>query len=279
MGPKAAPLLARIALDHGLEAAAHLAVRTSLDDLGRLGHNLNVAVAYADVASSLGLPRGLVTLANLGHIQAVGLQGIAPVNIPDLVGGGAGEPDVDLLSRLLEEWEFQRVEGVLRALAFDARSDEACRPLLVAASADPGFLGHTLSQAHAARLASRFLTPAENAWLLWKLYRTLTTKFGYPDFLRLRETHPAQHRPVLEALRASLQYKSPPAEETVRHALEADVSLDDILAAVVDFYGQWTVGEKEHTISYLSAVLQTAKFLGKEEALLPLAIGLSKLPF
>jgi len=47
----------------------------------------------------------------------------------------------------------------------------------------------------------------------------------------------------------------------------------------VDFYGQWTVGEKEHTISYLNAVLQTAKFLGREESLLPLAIGLSKLPF
>ena len=56
-------------------------------------------------------------------------------------------------------------------------------------------------------------------------------------------------------------------------------SLDEILAAVVDFYGQWTVGEKEHTISCLNAVLQTAKFLGKDEALLPLAIGLSKLPF
>ena len=47
----------------------------------------------------------------------------------------------------------------------------------------------------------------------------------------------------------------------------------------MDFYGQWTVGEKEHTISCLNAVLQTAKFLGKDEALLPLAIGLSKLPF
>jgi hypothetical protein len=279
MGPKAAPLLARIALDHGFEAAAHLAVRTSLDDLGRLGHNLDVAVAYADVATTLGLPRGLVTLANLGHLQAVALQGIAPADIPDLVGGGDGEPDVGLLGRLCEDWEFQRVEGVLRALAFDARSDEAYRPLLVAASADPGFLGHTLSQAHSARLASRFLTPSENAWLLWKLYRTLTSKFGYPDFLRLGETHRAERASVLEALRASLQYKSPPAEETVRHSLEADVPLDEILAAVVDFYGQWTVGEKEHTISYLNAVLQTARFLGKEEALLPLAIGLSKLPF
>jgi len=84
---------------------------------------------------------------------------------------------------------------------------------------------------------------------------------------------------MLSALESSLRYKSPPAEETVRHALEADVPIEDLLATVVDFYGQWTVGEKEHTISYLNAVLQTAKFLGKEEALLPLAIGLSKLPF
>src|SRR5205809_518841 len=79
--------------------------------------------------------------------------------------------------------------------------------------------------------------------------------------------------------RRTVRSSSPPAEERVRHALEAEVPLDDILAAIVDFYGQWTVGEKEHTIGYLNAVLQTAKFLGKEEALLPLAIGLSKLPF
>src|SRR5206468_4944197 len=91
---------------------------------------------------------------------------------------------------------------------------------------------------------------------------------------------PAAERPAPpRGLESSLRYKSPPAEETVRHALEADVPLDELLAAIVDFYGQWTVGEKEHTISYLNAVLQTAKFLGREEALLPLAIGLSKLPF
>jgi len=279
MGPKAAPLLARIAVDHGFEAAAHLAVRTSLDDLGRLGHNLDMAVAYADVATTLGMPRGLVALANLGHVQAVGLQGIAPSEIPVLAGAGEGEPDVELLDRLVTDWEFGRVEAVLRALAFEAKADEAYGPLLVAASADPGFLGHTLSAAHAARIASRFLTPSENAWLLWKLYRTLTTKFGYPEFLHLGEVHRGDRSAVLEAMKASLQYKSPPAEETVRHALEADVPLDEILATVVDFYGQWTVGEKEHTISYLNAVLQTAKFLGPEEALLPLAIGLSKLPF
>ena len=278
-GPKAAALLPRIGLDHGIEVASHLAIRTSLDDPGRLGHNLATAVAYGEVATTLGLPRGLVPLSNLGHVQAVSLQGVPPIEIPSLAGSGPGKPDVELLGRLLEDWEFERVEEILRALAFEGSADSAYSPLLIAASADPGFLGHTLSEVHAARLASRYLTPSENAWLLWKLYRTLTTKFGYPDFLRLGETTSTDGSSLLAALESSLRYKSPPAEETVRHALEAGLPLDDLLAAIVDFYGQWTVGEKEHTISYLNSVLQTAKFLGREEALLPLAIGLSKLPF
>lgn len=278
-GSKAAPLLGRIALDHGTEVAAHLAIRVSLDDLGRLGHNLATAVAYTDVAGTLGLPRGLVPLANLGHIQALGLKGGRSVEIPVLTDAGDGDPDVDRLTRLVEDWEFDRVEGILRSLAFEGQADGALRPLLVAASADPGFLGHTLSEVHLARLATRYLTPSENAWLLWKLYRTLTTHFGYPEFLRLGSSALAEPEGILPALEASLRYKSPPAEETVRRALEAGVPLDDLLAAVVDFYGNWTVGEKEHTISYLNAVLQTAKCLGKDEALLPLAIGLSKLPF
>ena len=279
MGPKAAPLLARIALDHGIETAAHLAIRTALDDLGRLGHNLALAVGYADVASILGLPRGLVPLANLGYVQSVGLQGVPPTEIPPLASPNRGNADADALASLLEEWEFDRVQPILQDFAFAGRADEAYRPLLIAASAEPGFLGHTLTEVHTARLASRFLTPSENAWLSWKLYRTLTTRFGYPEFLRLGKPENQDRSSMLAALESSLRYKSPPAEETVRHALEADVPLEDILAAVVDFYGQWTVGEKEHTISYLNAVLQTARFLGKEEALLPLAIGLSKLPF
>jgi len=279
MGAKAAPLLARIALDQGIETAAHLAIRTSLDDLGRLGHNLALAVGYADVASILGLPRGLVPLANLGYVQSVGLQGVPPTEISTLAPPSRGKADEGALASLLEEWEFDQVEPILQAFAFEGRSDEAYRPLLIAASAEPGFLGHTLTEVHTARLASRFLTPSENAWLSWKLLRTLTTRFGYPEFLRLGEPENQDQSSMLAAVESSLRYKSPPAEETVRHALEADVPLQDILAAVVDFYAQWTVGEKEHTISYLNAVLQTAKFLGKEEALLPLAIGLSKLPF
>jgi hypothetical protein len=279
MGSKAAPLLARIALDEGIEAAAHLAIRTALDDLGRLGHNLGLAVGYSEVASVLGLPRGLVPIANLGHLQAVGLQGVPPLEIPTLKETNLGTVDPVALASYLEGWEFDRVEPILQAFALAGKTDEAYRPLLIAASAEPGFLGHTLSEVHSARLASRFLTPSENAWLSWKLYRTLTTRFGYPEFLRLGETEDRDRPSMVTALESSLRYKSPPAEETVRHALEADVPLDDILASVVDFYGQWTVGEKEHTISYLNAVLQTAKFLGRDEALLPLAIGLSKLPF
>jgi hypothetical protein len=106
MGAKAAPLLARIALDHGVEAAAYLAIRTSLDDLGRLGHNLALAVGYSEVASALGLPQGLVPLANLGYMQAVGLQGVSPVEIPAMEGAGPGRPDVNALGHHLEEWEF-----------------------------------------------------------------------------------------------------------------------------------------------------------------------------
>src|SRR2546430_14908160 len=146
MGPKAAPLLARIALDHGVETAAHLAIRASLDDLGRLGHNLALAVGYADVASILGLPRGLVPLANLGYVQSVALQGVPPIEVPTLAPPARGKADAAALASLLEEWEFDRVEPILQAFAFEGRTDEAYRPLLVASSAEPGFLGHTLTE-------------------------------------------------------------------------------------------------------------------------------------
>jgi len=220
-----------------------------------------------------------VPIANLGQLQSVGLQSVPPGDIPSFDRSGGAEADGEALAALLDEWEFDRVEPILQAFASEGKADEAYRPLLVAASADPGFLGHTLTEVHTARLASRFLTPPENAWLSWKLYRTLTTRFGYPEFLRLGTPEHREPAAILAAVESSLRYKSPPAEETVRHALESDVPLEAILASVVDFYGQWTVGEKEHTISYLNAVLQTANFLGRDEALLPLAIGLSKLPF
>src|SRR5204863_1265787 len=228
MGTKASFLLARIALDQGVEAAGHLAVRASLDDLGRLGHNLALAVGYADFASVLGLPRGLVPIANLGQLQAVGLQAVPPGDIPPLERSRGAAADEGALAALLDEWQFDRVEPILQAFAAEGKADEAYRPLLVAASADPGFLGHTLTEVHTARLASRFLTPPENAWLSWKLYRTLTTRFGYPEFLRLGKPENQDRPSMLAALESSLRYTSPPAEATFRHALEADVSLDDI---------------------------------------------------
>jgi len=47
----------------------------------------------------------------------------------------------------------------------------------------------------------------------------------------------------------------------------------------VNAYGHWTVGEKEHTITLLGAAVETARFLGRDEALLPLAVALMRLPF
>ncbi len=279
LGDQAASLLGRIALDHGFERAAHVALRASLDDVGRLGHNLVTAMSYVEAAGVAGPDRELVPLMNLARLQAFALQGVQPVTIPERDGAGDGDPDPEALSDFVVDGSFDRVEGTLQALCFSGRADDAYRPLLVATSADPGFLGHSLSLVHAARLASRYLTPTENTWLSWKLYRTLTTRFGYPEFLELGTSEPLDRDALLPALESSLRDKSPPAERTLRQALENGVPLDELLATVVNFYGNWTVGEKEHTISYLNSALQTARFLGPERALLPLTIALGRLPF
>ncbi len=279
LGDQAASLLGRIALDHGFERAAHVALRASLDDVGRLGHNLVTAMSYVEAAEVAGPDRDLVPLMNLARLQSFALQGGKPVTIPERDGAGDDDADPEALSEFVVDGAFDRVEGTLRALCFSGRADDAYGPLLVATSADPGFLGHSLSLVHAARLASRYLTPSENAWLSWKLYRTLTTRFGYPEFLQLGTSEPLDRDALLPALESSLRDKSPPAERTLRQALENGVPLDELLATVVDFYGNWTVGEKEHTISYLNAALQTARFLGPERALLPLTIALGRLPF
>ena len=279
LGEQAASIMGRLGMDAGVAAAAHLALRTSLADLGRLGHNLVTAVSYVEAAESLGRGRSLVPLLNLARLQAFALQGTRAAEIPERGDAGDGEPDVALLGDLVVEGSFDRVESVLQALAFAGRAEDAYRPLLVATSADPGFLGHSLSVVHAARRALRFLTPSENTWLSWKLYRVLTTRFGYPEFLRLGSSEAIDRSTLLAALESSLRDKSPPVERTLRQALENGVPVDELLATVVDFYGNWTVGEKEHTISYLDAALQTAKFLGREEALLPLTLALGKLPF
>ncbi len=279
LGDQAASVLGRIALDHGLPTAAHVALRTSLDDVGRLGHNLVTATSYAEAAEAVGKTQALIPMMNLGRLQAFSLQGVPVATVPERGGVGGANPDVEALGGYVMDGAFDEVEPTLQALAFSGRADDAYRPLLIATSAEPGFLGHSLSLAHAARLASRYLTPSENTWLAWKLYRTLTTRFGYPEFLTLGASEPLDRASLLPALESSLRYKSPPAERTIRQALENGVPLEELLAAVVDFYGHWTVGEKEHTISYLNAALQTARFLGRDQALLPLTMALGQLPF
>jgi len=279
LGDQAASVLGRVVLDQGLEAASHVTLRASLDDLGRLGHNLVTAVSYVSAAETAGRGRELVPLMNLARLQAFALRDAPTASIPDRADPGGGESSVDELGELVVDGAFDQVEPALQALAFSGLADEAYRPLLIATSAEPGFLGHSLSLAHAARLASRFLTPSENAWLSWKLYRTLTTRFGYPEFLELGASESLDRDALLPALESSLRNKSPPVERTLRQALENEVALDDLLATVVNFYGNWTVGEKEHTIIYLNAALQTAKFLGRDRALLPLTIALGRLPF
>jgi len=279
LADQAASVMGRLTMDHGIEVSSRVALRASLADLGRLGHHFVTAASYVEAAASFGGAKILVPVMNLARLQAFSLQGTHVVPIPDREGSGDEEADTDVLEALVEEGSFDRVEGVLRALAFEGHADEAYRPLLIAASVEPGFLGHSLSLVHAARQASRHLTPSENAWLSWKLYRTLTTRFGYPGFLELEAGEDLDRDALLPALESSLRDKSPPAERTLRQALENGVSLDDLLATIVNFYGNWTVGEKEHTISYLNAALQTAKFLGREHALLPLTIALGRLPF
>ncbi len=279
LGDQAASVLGRLALDHGLETAAHVALRASLDDVGRLGHNLVTATCYVQAAEAASRGQELVPLMNLGRLQSFSLEGVRAADIPGREGAGDAEADVGALGEQVVEGAFDQVEATLQALAFSGLADQAYRPLLVATSADPGFLGHSLSLVHAARLASRFLTPTENAWLSWKLYRTLTTRFGYPEFLELGPSESLDRDSLLPALESSLRYKSPPAERTLRQALENGIPVDELLATIVDFYGHWTVGDKEHTVSYLNAALQTAKFLGRDQALLPLTIALGKLPF
>jgi len=274
----AGAVLARIALDRGIPAAGHAVIRYVLNDIGKLGHHLTFAASFLDAADALGLPRGLLPLANLGFILAEAMKGtrvaaIAPLEVPRV------EASAPALGAAAEAGEFDVVEDQLRALLAARRTDDAVRPLLIAAATDPGFLGHTLVLAHGIRRAARFLEPSENFFLLWKAYRTLVSRFGYPAFLRLGPAPDMERDAVMSALRASLEYKTPPAEVTVRQALEVGVPVDEVLATIVNAYGKWTVGEKEHTIILLDAALETARFLGKDEALLPLAVALMRLPF
>jgi hypothetical protein len=271
-------VLARLAMDRGIPAAAHAVLRYTLNDVGKLGHHLAFAVSFLDAAEALGLPRGLLPIANLGFFLAESMKGTRAIEIPPLEAD-AVPPSPEGLAEAAETGAFDVVEAHLRALLAARRTDDAVRPLLVAASADPGFLGHTLILANAIRRAAPYLEPSENFHLFWKAYRTLVSRFGYPEFLRLGRDPGVERVAVMNALRASLQHKTPPAELTVRQALEAGVPLDEVLGTIVNAYGHWTVGEKEHTIALLGAAVETARFLGRDEALLPLAVALMRLPF
>ncbi len=276
----AAAILGRIALDAGVEAAGRAAIRLAVGDIGRLGHNLALTVSYVEAAQSLGLPRGLLPLANLAIQQCRMMPNARLAASPALPVIPAGHPpDADGLATAVGEGKFDRVEDLVKSMCAAGDARGALRPLLVAASADPSFLGHNLSLMHSAVLASEYLAPEDNAALVWKLYRTTDTKFGFPDFLRLREATNADRKGAISGLEATLQYKTPPAEQTLRHALEAGLSLDEIAEIVVGNYGNWRVGEKEHTIVYLNAAIQAARWLGRDQAMLPLVIALSKLPF
>jgi hypothetical protein len=265
-------------MDRGLPVAAHAVLRYALNDTGKLGHHLAFAVSFLDAAEALGLPRGLLPIANLGFFLAESMKGTRLIEIPPLEAG-AVPPSSEGLAEAAETGAFDVVEVQLRSLLAARRTDDAVRPLLIAASADPGFLGHTLILANAIRRAAPYLEPAENVHLFWKAYRTLVSRFGYPEFLRLGPGSGMERDAVMNALRASLQHKTPPAELTLRQALEAGVPLDEVLGTIVNAYGHWTVGEKEHTIALLGAAVETARFLGRDEALLPLAVALMRLPF
>lgn len=273
----AAAILGRIALDAGLDAAGHAALRLTFGEIGRLGHNLSLAVSYVEAARSLGLPRGLLLLANLAIQQCRMMPGVRLVETPPIAITGA--PVSGGLTAALADGNFRQVEELVGSHCAAGDAQAALRPLLIAGSADPGFLGHNLSLVHSAALASRYLSPDENAALIWKLYRTTDTKFSFPDFLRLRGSSAGDRDGAISALQATLQHRTPPAEKTLRHALEAGVTLEEIAELVVGNYGAWRVGEKEHTIGYLNASIQVARGLGRDEAMLPLVIALSKLPF
>src|SRR5256712_5337237 len=274
----AGAVIARIALDRGIPAAGHALLRYVLGDIGKLGHNLAIAVSFLDAAEALGLPRGLLPLANLGFILAESMKGTRPLEVPPL-GPASVPPSSQGRAEAAEGGAFDEVEAHLTALLAARRTDDAVRPLLVAAAADPGFLGHTLILAHAIRRAAPFLEPAENFHLFWKAYRTLVTRFGYPEFLRLGAPPAVEREAVMSAMRASLQYKTPPAEVTLRQALEAGVPLDEALGTIVNAYGHWKVWEEGHTISLLGAAVGTARVLWRDEAPLPLAVALMRLPF
>ena len=140
-------------------------------------------------------------------------------------------------------------------------------------------LGHNLIQAHSARLAAKYLSKEELSHILWKFYRTLGKAYEYPADLAVQRRDGRDAQAAITGLKATLQHRTPPPLVTIGQCLEAGVPLDGILKQIVGGYSAWRVGEKEHTILFLSAAIQTANFLGEDKALLPLAVALQQLPF
>lgn len=277
---RAAVLACAVATQRSVEAAGRALIRASLADLGRLYHNVTLAVSYAEAARALGLPMGLVPLANGAHFLATTLASREPFRAEAYEAPPPGtDGGTEALQAALSDGEYDRVHAILRAFAASEDRERAFEPLLIGVAKDSGFLGHNLLLAHGARLAAKYLTKEELAHLLWKFYRTLGKSYAYPEDLLLRERRDLDPQAAITGLRSTLLHRTPPPLVTVGQCLEAGVPLDGVLKQIVGAYAGWRAGEKEHTILYLNAAIQTAAFLGRDEALLPLTVALQQLPF
>jgi len=277
---RAAALACAIATQSGLAAASHALVSASLADLGRLAHNFTLAASYAEAARELAMPLGLVPLANGARFLATTLRSSRPFR-PEAYETPPPDTEASLeaLQRELAGGEYGTVHNVLRRHAASDDRERVFEPLLIGVSKDPGFLGHNLILAHSARLAAKYLATEELSHLLWKLYRTLGKSYEYPADLAVRRRPDRDAQAAITGLKATLQHRTPPPLVTIGQCLEAGVPLEGVLKQIVGGYSAWRVGEKEHTIVYLNAAVQTAQFLGPEKALLPLAVALQQLPF
>lgn len=265
-----------IALSKGQEAVEEALARAVVDDFGRLGHNLSSTSAYLEAMRRLPFPEKLVPIANAVAFLCWSLKGEARPSVGPLPSELHVEGSFE---DCLATGDFVGIEACINQLIREANFPALYRPLTIASSINPGFLGHALMFCNSARKLTPIL-PAEFAFhLIWKLYRTTSSSFMYPEVFRLGGPKTIEPEAPLNALKASLQFRTPPIEQTLRLALEAGTPLDDIIRLAVSNYGSWTSGEKEHTLIYLNASLQAARFLGRDECMLPLVQGLSKLPF
>ncbi|HEV8594761.1 MAG TPA: hypothetical protein VGR51_04440, partial [Thermoplasmata archaeon] len=277
---RAAGLLCALALRDGFEAAARALLRASLADLGRLAHNFTLAVSYAEAGRALGMPRALVPLANGAHFLATALQvGRAFEPGPWEEPPPGLDASMDALQHVLSEGQYDLVHDILRASASSPDPERAFEPLLIGVAKDAGFLGHNMILAHSARQSAKYLTKEERAHILWKFYRTLGKSYEYPGDLAIRERPDLDPAAAITGLKGTLQHRTPPPLVTIGQCLEAGIPLEGVLKQIVGGYAGWRVGEKEHTIIYLNAAVQTAQFLGRDKALLPLTVALQQLPF